>query len=277
MKKVPTSVLILKISIFVLILLSVTMSQTSFAKSKSYIYRSRANWVKLIKLSNKQLAGETLLHPYEKLNSAQIEGMLLGLNMNKNSLFKKEITTTEIFSIDEAKKFAPYITDALNQATANQVVNVAVVHKRPNFILQNDYFSMMNVFVTNEGVHFYFTKLFAKLGSDYQQASKMDAAISKAKSLRVTLDAGVGQKLAFGDLDEVIADPNYDFINNTHRVVPAETEYKPQGKKTRVAKTTTTTNSDTAARLKKLDELKSQKLITETEYAQKRKEILGEI
>ena len=263
------------LTVFALLILCCTVAQTGFA-TKYYLYRSRANWVKLVKLSNKQLAGESLQHPYNKLNPAQMEAMLLSLNLNKNSAFKKEITTSEIFSIDEAKKFAPYIIDALSQAAANQVVNVAIVHKRPKSILQNDHFSMINIFVSDDGVHFYFTKLFAKLGSDYQQASKMDEAISKAKSLRVSLAASEGQKLAFGDADELIIDPNYDFINNTHRLVPAETEYKPTGKKTQVAKNTAP-EADTAARLKKLDELKKQKLITDAEYAQKRKEILGGI
>lgn len=262
------------------------------AKS-DYLYRNRANWVKLMKLSNKQLAGVELKHPAEGFTTPQIEAMLLSLAMNKGSIFKKEAKTNEIFSIGEAKKFAPYIADALQRAQPNQVVNVSLVHERAYFILKNDFLSMMNVFVGDDGVHFYFTKLFAKLGSDYEQASKMDTAISKAKGVRVSLQARPGQRLV-SDADEVIMDPGFDFAANVHRTVPAEQEYRVGGdqeeipvraaetkrsKKGSVARTqpqeTAEDSSSVTARLQKLDDLKKQKLITDAEYREKRKEILG--
>jgi hypothetical protein len=262
---------------------------SAHAKS-DYLYRNRANWVKLIKLSNKQLAGVELKHPATGLTTARIEAMLLSLTMNKGSLFKKEVKTNEIFSIEEAKKFSPFIADALNRAEPNQVVNISLVHQRSYFILKNDFLSMLNVFVSDDGVHFYFTKLFAKLGSDYEQASKMDTAISKAKGVRVSLEAKPGQILA-ADADEVVMDPQFNFAANVHRTVPAEKEYrvgeseeapakeaqKKRSKKAKIAKSAPEepSDGDVTARLKKLDDLKKQKLITDAEYREKRKEILG--
>lgn len=284
-----------KTHIFLGLLAFVLFIPAAHAKS-DYLYRNRANWVKLIKLSNKQLAGVELKHPAEGLTTPQIEAMLLSLTMNKGSFFKKEVKTNEIFSIEEAKKFAPFIEDALSRAEPNQVVNVSLVHQRALFILKNDFLSMLNVFVADDGVHFYFTKLFAKLGSDYEQASKMDTAISKAKGVRVSLEAKPGQTLA-ADADEVVMNPGYDFAANVHRTVPAEQEYrvgedreeapaeaveKKRSKKADVAKRASKDSTDdvetddnVTARLKKLDDLKKQKLITDAEYREKRKEILG--
>lgn len=281
----------------VLALLCIT-SVGAFAKARGdYVYRSRANWVKLTKLSNKQLAGVTLKHPNEDITAAQLEGMLLSLKMNKGSLLKKDIKELDVFTIDEAKKYASYIVDALRRAQPNQVVNVSVIQQRPYFILKSDYLSMMNVFVTEEGVHFYFSKLFAKLDSDYEQASKMDRAISKARGIRVSLEPQAGQQIV-GDADELIMAADYDFANNVHRKVPVEREYKAadndemavstkraKAKKSRSAKAVRDDNvgesgmmsQDTESRLRKLDELKRQKLVTDAEYKAKRAEILGSI
>lgn len=241
--------------------------QVSQAKSK-YLYRQRAEWVKLIKLSKKQMAGVALQHPYTELKVSDVEAMLLSLSMNKGSFFKKEDEERNLFSIEEAKKFAPYITKALAKAAPNQVVNVSVIHKRPRFIISNDYISIMNVYKTSEGLHVHFNKLFAKLNSDYKQASQMDEAIQRAKGLRVSLEAKPGQKLAYGDRDEVILDPQFDFSSTIDRKVPAQTNYK-------VTQTPTTNPAgNTADRLQELENLRAQKLITNQEYQKKRKEIL---
>lgn len=275
-----------KIILSALLIVLIVSPLAASAKSKEYMYRSRANWVKLIKLSNKQLAGVKLKHPAD-ITEPKMESMLLSLNMTKASIFKKDVKTTEVFSIDEAKKFAPYITEALRQAEPNQVVNLAIVHKRPYFVVRKDYMSMINVFATEDGVHFYFSKLFAKLDGDYQQASKMDTAINKAKSIHVSIDANTGQKIADGSADELVLDPHYDFVSNTNRTVVAETKYIPQGDvvaiksskkdKQSVSKNTSATMLDVSTRLQELMELKTKKLITDAEYNQKKKEILSEI
>lgn len=243
-----------------------------FAKGKNYIYRSRANWVKLIKLSNKQLAGVTLQHPVEEIAAPQMEAMLLSLTMSKASLFKKEINTNEIFSIEEARKYAPYVVQALKQAGPNQVVNVSVVHERPYWVIQKDFLSMINVYKDEEGVHFNFSKLFAKLTSDYEQASKLDKAINDAKTLRVGLEAQPGQKLAYSSSEEAILDPNFDFVNNVTRTVVAQEKYHVNTAPTQGAAALQTGSA--SERLKALEELKAQKLISESEYNKKRKEIL---
>lgn len=272
----------------------------SHAGSKDYIYRSRAEWVKVSKLSKKQVAGVTLAHPVESVSANQIEAMLRSITMSKGALFKKELKTTEVFSDLEAKKVAGHIAEALRQATPQQVVNVSMVHKRPYFILRNDYLSNVNVFATSQGLHFYFNKLFARLNGDYEQSSQMDEEINRAKSLRVTLTALPGQTLTMNNGREVIMDIGHDFTSavaqidaqqeaDNELVLKAKSERKAHKQTKKEAKTTepelpvssepqTIASNDTTdvkSRLQKLEELRRAKLVTAAEYREKKKEILS--
>lgn len=272
----------------ILTLAAVFCSTLSFAGS-SYVYRSRANWVKVSKLSNKQLAGQTLNHPYEMLSTDQMTAMLQSLQLNRHKMFKnEEFKTSEIFSPIEAKKYAPLLVQALKEAGPNEIVNMAIVHKRPYFILRNDFISVINVFAKEDGVHFHFAKLFARLNGDYQQASQVDESIRKAKSVRISLDSSEGQSI-LGDGNEIVLNPNYDFATNqalavvtpTTQTAPVKTAVtKPVATKPAASVLTpepVTTNEDVQSRLSKLEELKKSKLITSAEYKQKRAEILSQL
>jgi hypothetical protein len=281
------------LKILSLVFVALLISTTVLAKSESVIYRHRADWVKLEELSSKQLAGNQLLHPCSSIVVDQMSAMLQSLQVNKKQIFSKGFKTSEIFTVEEAQKFAPYIIEALGKAAPNEVVNVGIVHKRPYFIMRNDFFSMINVFITDQGVHFNFSKLFAKLDAEYAQASQIDKAISRAKSTRVSLEPSPGQTLV-ADVDEVILDPTFNFGQGTIASITAtatkttqETQVtNPKTKQPVAASPTpssTTTNTETAptndvaTRLQKLEELKKSKLITSKEYEEKKKEILSEL
>lgn len=276
------------IKFLALFFVTICVTTTAFAKSDSTIYRHRADWVKLEELSSKQLAGNQLLHPCSSLSVDQMSAMLQSLQVNKKQIFSKGFKTSEIFTVEEAQKYAPYIIEALGRAAPNEVVNVGIVHKRPYFIMRNDFFSMINVFVTDQGVHFNFSKLFAKLDAEYAQASQIDKAIKKAKSTRVSLETSPGQTLV-ADVDEIILDPNFNFGQGITAPVPTTTTKTTQGTQTTNPKTKqtattppsttteTTPSNDVATRLQKLEELKKSKLITSKEYEEKKKEILSEL
>lgn len=152
-------------------------------------------------------------------------------------------------------------------------------------IVRNDHLTMINVFVTAEGVHFYFGKLFAKLDGDYMEVSKMDETIRRAKGMRVALTAVEGQKLSFASENELILDPGYDFVNSVAKTeVPADAK---SSQKT-VAKTAATSKvaepvaeaapeETIEERLQNLENLKDKGLITDKEYKAKKKEVLSEI
>jgi len=265
----------------ILVLLVMVFALPASAKNKKYVYRKRAEWVKINKLSNKQLAGVTLTHP-ASITSNKITEILMSIDMNKGQLLKKDIKMSEVFSAEEARKYGPLITKALNRASPNEIVNVLVVHKRPHFILRSDYISIFNVYKTDEGVHFHFTKLFAKLVGDYEQASMLDKSIRQAKSLRVSLASKPGQVLST-DGKEIVVSLDQDFSTNTS-VATEESEDKKNIVEKEVIPQVAgieTANSepvyDVKTRLLKLESLKKDKLISTAEYKEMRKEILDNL
>lgn len=265
--------------------------------AKDYLYRQRASWVKLAKLSSKQMAGQELSHPCQGISSEQMAFMLKSITIHKGKLIKTEKDTIGVFSDEEAAKYAPLLVQALGQATANQIVNFAVVHKRPYFILRNDYISVANVFVQGNELHLNFTKIYAKLKGDYKQASRLDRAVSNAKSIRLALVAMPGQILT-KDGYEIIMDLNHDFGGDVSLASDEQTRPIKGQEPVNVEKESTeektaqvgeietviaqegafvTPEEDTVTRLKKLEQLKKEKLVTEAEYQEKKFKILDEL
>ncbi len=266
-----------------------------------YIYRQRVNWVKLEKADSAKVSFGDIQHPSTSISTEQMEAMLLSIKISKKHLLKKEIDTVDVFNSWEARKFAPLLVEGLAKAAPEEVVNFAIVHKRPLFILRNDRLTVGNVFVASDGLHFQFTKLFAKLDGDYEASANRDKALRRAKTMRVNLEAHEGQMLSYTSATEIILNPTYDFIKNV-QVEQAQREAeeaeamkaKSERKKSKEEKTTAYSNADTAMtpvvktsdssqsgdlsdRLRRLEELKQQKLISDQEYQDLRKKILSEL
>ncbi|MBU0505633.1 MAG: hypothetical protein ABII18_10185 [bacterium] len=286
---------------------------TVLAENKSYVYRKRAEWVKLTELSSKQLAGQSLYHPYSEMTNDQMVSFLSSLKMNKAQVLKKGFKTAEIFSKEEANRFAPHVINALLQATPNQVVNVSIIHKRPYFVVRNDYISLVNVYVKEDGVHFYFSKLFAKLNGDYEQATNMYKAIRKAKSIRVSLapapnqiigsngkeivvipqsiismDSAMREGAALAKKEDVLASPAVTVpvvtkpvavpvIATPVTVLVTEPETVAQTDVLSLDDSALQPQEDVKTQLESLEGLKKAGLITNREYKKKRKDILKEL
>lgn len=252
----------------------------------NYLYRQRVNWVKINKASPKEVVLGSLKHPVTGITDEEMEAMLLSIKLSKKYLLKNEAISLDVFSSWEAHKLAPYLVAGLRQADADHVVNFAVIHKRPLFILQNDHLSIADVWVADEGMHIRFSKLFAKIEGDYEASANMDKSVRKAKTMRVSLDFQPGQKLSYASPMEIILDPNFNFGAGVAADVAkdkAEEEVMLKGKpapvvsKPVVVVAPAPESQDAADRLKKLDELKKKKLITDSEYQKLRNKILQEI
>lgn len=265
---------------------------TLYAESDQYIYRSRVNWVKINPAKPKEVPVGSLLHPQTSISTEQMEAMLLSIQIDKKYFLSKKMKTRDIFSAWEARKYAPYLVEALAKVDPDHVVNFSVVHKRPIFILQKDYLTIADVWITSEGVYFQFSKIFAKLDGDYLASANTDKAIRNAKTMRISLSSGEGQKLSYFSPMEIIMDPNYDFASKValrleeqsqeeEELLKGEPKEKEKKEKTSpsVSKSTppVETTGTTAERLKKLDTLKKQGLITQKEYDALRQKILSEI
>lgn len=258
----------------------------SVLASSDYIYRQRVNWVKLEKANGNKIPLSDLRHPTNSITVDQMEAMLLSIKINKNYLIKSGMSSLEIFNTFEARKYAPLIVEALSKASSDQVVNFSIVHKRPMFILRNDLLTMGNVFVAADGVHFQFTKLFAQLQGDYQASTEINKAFRKAKTSRVALEAGEGQVLSYTDPYEVIMSTSHNFASGVReRDLMRQREdadsMRPASKRGKRDLESSESGGSYAKspteRLKELDGLKAQKLVTEAEYQQLRKKILSEL
>jgi hypothetical protein len=270
-----------------LLLLLVLIPSFSHAASKNYIYRHRANWVKLAKLSNKQQAGQQLQHPNLSITPNQMSEMLMSIKLTKGKMFSENVSEIEVFTKAEANKYAPLLIKALSIADPNQVVNMAIVHKRPHFILRSDFISIANVYVKEGKLHLYFTKIYAKLDGDYKQASRIDEAIRRAKSVRTSFKIGEGQVISPNG-KEIILDLGHMFVRNETAEelqvnIPASKKTKKVSNKKikkqrkEVYHTNSNETKSAASRLRTLDNLKKEKLISEKEYQLKKKEILAEL
>ncbi len=275
---------------FVLIILLVS-SFSVWAASGEYIYRQRVNWVKLSEANQKDLPPGELTHPYTSITVEQMEAMLLSVKISQKYVLKKEVDTSDVFSTWEAHKYAPMIVEALAKATPDQVVNFSIVHKRPFFILRNDRLSMANVFVASDGLHIQFSKIFAQLSGDYEASAHMEKALRDAKTLRVSLAAQAGQVLSYTSPTELILDPNYDFVAHVQKEQneqEASDEQEMKGAEKKEKKSATKKEETSVAsvpsegesatdRLKQLEDLKRQKLITDQEYTTLRQKILSDL
>lgn len=258
----------------------------AFSK-EDYLYRKGIEFAKVGKASAKDVPLSALEHPYT-ISASQVEAMLLSIKVAKRYLLKKDVSSLEIFSPGEAKQFGSMIAEGLSKAANDEVVSFSVLHKRPIVVFRKDYVSVVYVYKTTQGVHFQFVKLYAALKGDYQEANNRTRAVLKAKSANITLEAGEGQKLSYDVKNEIILDPNFDFgggvtTQEATEDAPVETttETKTSKKdKKPVTPTTTTTPSSkgsTADRLKKLEQLKKDGLVTEKEYQDLRKKILSDL
>lgn len=262
------------------------------AADESYLYRSGIQWVKIVK-ADKKITG-TLKHPYTGINAEEMEDMLLSVHINRRYLLKNELQTVDIFNSWEARQVSQYIVEGLTRIDPTQMINFTVIHKRPIFILRKDYFTMGDVWVAEDGVHIRFTKLFAAIAGDYQASAHRDDAVRKTKTYKASLEAGPGQQLAYDSPTEIILDPTHDFqadvrLAEEDRRMREEDEMRGGRRREargiepsryssdRSSRGSSGGADNIAGRLKRLDDLRKQGLISEQEYQVLRKKILQDI
>lgn len=268
------------------ILLSSSFLLPTMAEAKSeYLYRNRANWVKIAKAKGDIPLG-ALNHPYPSVTPSQMEAMLLSIKIAKKHLLKKEFTTVDVFNSWEARKLATHITEGLARLDPDHVINFSIVHKRPIFIMKKDHITMGNIWVDGEGLHFQFEKLFAKLEGDYEASANMQKALRSAKTRRLLLEAGSGQKLSYNSTMEIILEPSFAFspmgmqeglAQGGEASTPPTAMEGIKDELAPVPQSSAQDDGSMADRLKNLDTLKQQGLINKKEYDSLRQKILSEI
>lgn len=259
---------------------------------ESYVYKKRVNFVKIENMPKKEVMDLAANHPYADLTVEQMHGMLLSLRLAKDHLFKKEISHQQLFLESEAAEFAPHLVAALKMAEADQWVVLSVVQKRPFFVVRNDRLTLAFLWIEGDRLYVRFKKAYAKLQGDYESTSNKNRLVEEAKGIHVSLEAGPGQRLSHRGTEEVALDTHFDYAtwwrdvpktdNGQMVAIHLEAEQKlppvatpPVASPSVVTPPVAVPPRSTKERLTELDALKKDGLITDQEYAEMRKAILG--
>lgn len=257
------------------------------AKSDGMIYQSRLNSVKLENLPRSVVEEVAPNHPYTAITTEQMRAILLSLRISKNHLIKKEAGQRQIFSEDEADKYAGYLVEAFSRVSPEEWVVMSIIQKRPFFILRNDLMTSMRLWVEGSHLHVRFDKIYAKMIGDYESNNQQEKRVrQQVQGVNFMLEAGDGQMLSADSVREVEIDLSFDFVS-WWKNIPRSAEGEPLFDQASVAKygqssgskssVTSTPEKTTKARLEELEALKKEGLVTPEEYQSIRKSILGNL
>lgn len=247
--------------ILLVIGLIISITPPLFAAKSTYIVTNhRLNYVKLSEVKGKVAQSRMMTHPKE-LDEAKMREVLGSVKISKRQVIGDDTTDRSVFNDKAIDFLAPALVRAFRKATPLEEVVFSYLVKDPIFIIRNDRLNIAELWVHDDELHIKFGKLYAKVLGDIDKKGNYSQIIAKAKGLRVEFELGPGQTLNPDDTDELIIALNYNSGNFTGSVKPSVKD---------------STDPNIEERLKTLDDLKKKKLISDTEYKEKRKEILGD-
>ncbi|HSA58392.1 MAG TPA: hypothetical protein VLJ37_01745 [bacterium] len=255
------------------------------------IYKSK-NKIDFIKLDGAKKAEKEggIDHPHT-FTADQMKAILSSIKFNKKILLLKDIENRELFDEKNVEFLTPYLVDAFQKAKPEEVVVVSYFTRDSKLVIQNDRLTVMRAFVKTDGLHIKFTKIYAKLLGDRTTQGAASAS-AQARGLRVTLELQEGQNRISWDPEELVFDLSR--FSGAAVAEKAEPVKKGKGKKEKegkeiVAEEAVKPSKKSASapeasgektvrdRLKELDQLKADALISDKEYQAKRKELLKEL
>lgn len=251
----------------------------AFAKKTTIIYTdNRFNWVKIVEMNKKDSEKIKPTLP-AVFTEEQLRAILKEIKLSRSVIMKKEVETQDIFDERGINFLAPKLVDALAKATDKDVVEFSYLTKDPIFILRDDRLTIGRVWVKDTDLYFAFDKLFAQLLGDYDKRGDFSKSIARAKGLRLSLDVRDGQ--SYGETTgELVIDTTRDFTKPAVETTDTEIATTKTPEKTAEAKSTAKSTPlpepvrTVRDRLKELDQLKEDGLVTEKEYNQKKRDIL---
>ncbi len=245
-------------SILLPLLLLVACARTN------YIYRSpnRIDFIKLSSADRTEREGG-LKHPYS-FPVDQLRSMISSLRFNKRLLFRKEAREGELLEERHVETLLPHLIEAFRRATPEQVVVVSFFTQSSRFLVPDDRLTIFRAFLKEDGLHLRFTKLYAKMTGD-RTTKGPERAIAEARGLRVGIELQPGQRRISWDPHEIAIDLGADKVKE-----PAEP-------KVRAPVQVPEASKGVRERLRELDRLREEELITEKEYQKKRRELIQQL
>jgi hypothetical protein len=295
----------LRTTLLALAVLAVAVPQVATAKKNDeYIANNhRFNSVMLKEIKQKEAEKLGIMHP-QQVDVQGLKAALASINLSRSYIIKKEVDSQRVFGDGAVDFLSVNLSRAFSQATSNQIVEFSYLQKEPIFILRNDRLNLGKVWLASDGLHIVFDKLYSKITGDVDARGHEGQAIARSKGLRVHLDVGPGQQMSLDNPDEVIVDLHYNFAEALQKKkdeppppaktiageeAPApETAAAPKADDKKVAKKgkksepvveaaptpAALTPSTTEQRMKALDQMRKDGLISKKEYEAKKKEIL---
>ncbi|MBI2083249.1 MAG: hypothetical protein HYT76_06730 [Deltaproteobacteria bacterium] len=240
----------------------------SFSCSSSqYIYRSpnRLDYVRLAKAKGAEKEG--LRHPH-RFEPDKIREVLRSIRFNKKALIQREVMEEHLFEERHIEFLTPYLIEAFQKATADQVVVASYFTQRRKWGLTDDRLTIFRAYLKEDGFHLRFEKLYAKMLGD-RTTKGTERVIHEARGMRVSLEVQPGQDRISWDPEELVI--HLDSRPKTQKETKGDHEDDEEVQKTKVKIKTV------RERLKELERMKEEELITEKEYQKKRKELLREL
>ncbi|MBI2066988.1 MAG: hypothetical protein HYT77_03135 [Deltaproteobacteria bacterium] len=254
--------------------LSLLICVVFFACSKgNYVYKSpnRLDWVRIAK-AKKQERGGGLRHPYD-FDSRQMREILSSLRFNKKFLIQRDIEEQQLFQERHVEYLLPYLLQAFRRVGPEEVVSVSFFTQSRKYGLANDRLTIFRAYLQEDGLHLQFQKIYAKLIGDRTTQGSLQAT-QEARGIGVTLELQPGQNRISWDPEEIVFDLNVFTKNGIRNNVKNTAGPKFSNPKPEKVPPKTL---DARDRLKELERLRQEELITEKEYEKKRKEILKDL
>lgn len=259
-----------------LVLAFLLLSSLSFASE--YLYRGRVEYIRIEK-ANRDIAKKTLSHPYIFTDDT-MRGILSSLRFSKKVLIVKDIEERRLFSDRSVEFLLPYLVRGFSKLKEKEQIHFAFIEQDPKFLIRSDRLTAATLFVEGGMLHIRFGKIFAKLLGDYERKGQ-EHLLNDARSLGLSLEYSPGVEPSAEDDKEVLINLAYDFTKSPPVLAGSEKEKKGRGLKKEVEKEakkeTVEPSKNPRERLREIEKLRQEELITDKEYREKRREILKEL
>lgn len=261
--------------LLLIVIMATLVSSCGFKNRKGYYYDNhRFNFVRVEDF--KEAPHGTVDHPY-KFSEPEISTILKMVEIKKGSSFTEDEKEKTVFDSYSIGKLTPPIVKAFSEITPNQRIAFAFMIKDPAFVLKNDRLSNGWMWVEDGKLHIEFDMIYVKVTADTDKRGydAMHQQLAKSRGLRVALDLQPGQEYG-SSTKEIVVDTKVAAMITEERLKKEE-ELAQKGVIADVKIEEVNKVKGSKERLKELDTLKKERMITEEEYQQKRKEILGEL
>lgn len=264
-----------------IVVLSVFVTCPAFGAEFIYKSKNKIDFIKLDKAKKQEKEGG-VKHPYD-FNPEQMRAILSSVHFNKKILMLKDIENRQLFDEDNVEFLVPYLVDAFKKVKADQVVVASYFTRKTKVVVQDDRLTIFRAFVKDDGFHIRFTKLYAKMLGD-RTTMGAERAANEARSIRVSLEVQPGQNRISWDPEELVFDLAYyrtggaGVPGSGDGQMGAEAEKRPKHtSRTAKKESVEEEGKSIRVRMKELEQLKKDELITEKEYQRKRKELIEQL